>query len=139
MGRTLYTMLADNAAERGDQPALITADSKVSFKELLERVDRLADGLRTRGLAAGDPLALLTMNTIEAFVVFGACAREGWILFPLNWRLSEVELEDHLRLAGAKALILDQANQGKKIGSPSMDWPVRVQATRISRMMLTRS
>jgi len=126
MGRTFYTMMADNAAGRGDEPALIASDSKVSFKELLDRVDRLADGLQARGLVAGDPLAMLAMNTIEAFVVFGACAREGWILFPLNWRLSEAELEDHLRLAGAKALIVDQANQGKIPPQTADTIPLRV-------------
>jgi acyl-CoA synthetase (AMP-forming)/AMP-acid ligase II len=113
MGRTLYTVMVDHAREQADSPALIAAERTVSFAELQGMVDHLADGLRASGLSSGDLVALLAMNRIEAFVVFGACAREGLILFPLNWRLSEGEIEEQLRLAGAKALIVDSANQGK--------------------------
>jgi len=100
-----------NAHAYSGRPAFFTGGETVAFDDLLARVDRLADGLRAGGLKPGDTVALLAFNTVDAFTLFGASAREGLVLFPLNWRLAPAELEGLLGLVRPQALFVDSANR----------------------------
>ncbi len=77
-----------------DKTALIDTASgqRVNFSELLSRVTRLANGLAARGFVSGDRVAVLSMNSIEYFEIYYACAMTGLIAQPMNWRLSPEEL-----------------------------------------------
>ena len=77
-----------------DKSALIdtTSHRRVSFDELLSRVTRLANGLMATGFRKGDRIAILSMNSIEYFEVYYACAMAGLIAQPMNWRLSGAEI-----------------------------------------------
>jgi acyl-CoA synthetase (AMP-forming)/AMP-acid ligase II len=64
----------------GERPALLTERESLSYSELVERVERFAQGLRARlpeGLSR--PLVLLeASNEIESIVAYLACLRAGW-------------------------------------------------------------
>ena len=126
MGRTFYTIIQDNARARGSEKALIGSSVSLTHSQLLERVDRLAEGLNQRGIASGDRVCLLAHNTIESFLLFGACARTGAIVFPINWRLSGAEVQAVLALAEPKMLIVDAANLGTLESIEVEDIPLRV-------------
>jgi acyl-CoA synthetase (AMP-forming)/AMP-acid ligase II len=89
MDQTFYTMLSEIALGQSTQPALITSSESLSFDQFLDRVDQLAQGLNQRGIANGERVCLLAHNAIEAFLLFGACAKTGAIVFPINWRLPD--------------------------------------------------
>ena len=112
MGRTFYTTLQDNARARGSEIALIGPSDSLTYNQLLDRVDVLAEGLNRRGIATGERVCLLAYNAIESFLLFGACARTGAIVFPINWRLSGAEVQGVLDLAEPKMLIVDAVNLG---------------------------
>ncbi|MEE8121236.1 MAG: AMP-binding protein, partial [Anaerolineales bacterium] len=112
MGRTFYTTLQDNARARGSEIALIGPSDSLTYNQLLDRVDVLAEGLNRRGIATGERVCLLAHNAIESFLLFGACARTGAIVFPINWRLSGAEVQGVLDLAEPKMLIVDAVNLG---------------------------
>ncbi len=112
MGRTFYTILQDNARARGSEIALIGSSDSLTYNQFLERVDMLAEGLNQRGITSGERVCLLAHNAIESFLLFGACARTGAIVFPINWRLSGAEVKAVLDLAEPKMLIVDGANLG---------------------------
>ena len=126
MGRTFYTIIQDNARARGSEKALIGSSVSLTHSQLLERVDRLAEGLNHRGIASGDRVCLLAHNTIESFLLFGACARTGAIVFPINWRLSGAEVQAVLALAEPKMLVVDAANLGALESIEVEDIPLRV-------------
>ena len=65
---------------------------RVTYEELDERSERLAAELLAAGLARGDRVATLTGNSPEHVEVFFACAKAGFVLVPLSWRLSPAEL-----------------------------------------------
>jgi len=110
MRRTFYTIIQDNALARGSEKALIGSSISLTHNQLLEHVDRLAEGLNQRGIASGERVCLLANNAVESFLLFGACARTGAIVFPINWRLSGAEVQAVLDLAEPKMLIVDVAN-----------------------------
>ena len=67
-------------------------ERRISYGELLDRVDRAASMLAGRGLARGDRVALLSRNRPEYFEIEFAAANLGVITACLNWRLSKREL-----------------------------------------------
>ncbi len=110
MVRTFYTMLEELAQEQTSNPALISPAGALTFQDLLEQADQLAGGLSDLPIQQGDRVCLLAHNAVETFLLLGACARIGAILFPVNWRLSAQEIQAVLALADPTMLVVDGAN-----------------------------
>ncbi|CAB5148339.1 Long-chain-fatty-acid--CoA ligase (EC [Olavius algarvensis associated proteobacterium Delta 3] len=91
---TVYDLIRRNADTFGNAPAWFEADDgrTVTFAELREHVDRLAAGLRKKGIGKGDRIGILGQNSLEYFLVYGAAAALGAISLPINWRLSAEEV-----------------------------------------------
>src|SRR2546429_7118763 len=83
---TIYDLLARGAALYRDAPALIQGTRRWSFRELLERADRLASGLAGLRLAKGDRICILPPNDPADVDPYRACARPGLIPDPRNLR-----------------------------------------------------
>jgi fatty-acyl-CoA synthase len=106
-----YTIGAalDVAAERwGDGLALVDCGQQVrlSWKELRERVDRLALGLNALGLETGDRIGIWSLNRVEWVLTQFAAARLGLILVTVNPAYRTSELEFVLRDSGCAALVV---------------------------------
>ncbi len=78
-----------------ERPALRVGEELLSFRELQERIKRLAAALSRRGFGVGDRLALLLPNGPEYIELVYACSWLGVIVVPINTRLSTVEI-DHV-------------------------------------------
>jgi fatty-acyl-CoA synthase len=65
----------------------------LTFSEVDDRASRLVSYFARAGLESGDRLALLSKNEIEFLEIQVAATRAGLILVPLNFRLTEPELE----------------------------------------------
>ncbi len=68
-----------------------------TWRQLDERTDRLADALRSLGLAKGERLAMYAPNCAEYVDFFFACAKAGTIGAATNIRLAARELVHYLR------------------------------------------
>jgi long-chain acyl-CoA synthetase len=85
--------------------ALARDGNRLSFRELHERVGRIAAALSKQGFKAGDRLALLLPNEPEFIELIYACAWLGLTVVPLNTRLSESEIDHVLVDAAPRGLI----------------------------------
>ena len=103
----MATLTASFAEQRGDQPALIDELGTTAWAQFDERVNRLVNGLRAAGLAAGDTVAVIVGNRREWFEVAMACAHGGWTYVPVNWHWVADELAYVLDDAGVAALVVD--------------------------------
>ena len=72
--------------------AVIDGEVRLTYRELTERVQRLAAALRARGLQPGDRVAIVDWNSHRYLETYYACAHAGLALMPLNSRLSSREL-----------------------------------------------
>ena len=88
----LFDLFRRNAALYGNRPALVDEKGTLNFRDLRQRVARMAAALTLKGIHPGDRVAVLAYNSRRYFYLLGATARLGAILVPLNWRLSEEEL-----------------------------------------------
>lgn len=75
-----------------------------TYGELEKRTNALADVLAQRGIARGDRVALVTMNSIESMEILLAVAKLGAISVPVNYRLTAREIEFILADSGATIL-----------------------------------
>ena len=116
---TVYDMIARGASVHGAAPAVIQGDREISFRELRERVDALAGGLAGLGLAKGDRVCILAQNDLAYLDLYGACARQGIIAYPINWRLAGEEVERVLERAAPKMMVVDATTLGVAAGWPS--------------------
>jgi len=110
---TLYDMIERNAATFGDRPAWFEVDDgrTLSFRAFREEVDRLASGLRKRGLRKGDCIGILGKNSLEYFLLYGAAAGLGLVALPINWRLSADEARFNLNDCSPRVVFVDQEFQ----------------------------
>ena len=105
----------------GDKTALIfEADdgtvTKVTYKELLERVCKMANALRKMGVKSGDSVIIYMAMTIEGIVAMQACARIGAIHSVVFGGFSAQALRDRIMDVGAVAVITaDGQFRGGKI------------------------
>jgi fatty-acyl-CoA synthase len=93
---TLGRWLRDSARRTPARVAIDYDGREVTYEELERASDAFAAALCDRGLRRGDRVATLSGNTPEHVAVFFACAKQGFLFVPLNWRLAAPELRYQL-------------------------------------------
>ncbi len=74
-----------------------------------QRIARLAGALKNElGVAEGDRVAHLGLNSPDLLALFFACARIGAMIVPLNWRLTPSEHAYQLGNAAPRAFLIEQ-------------------------------
>lgn len=104
---SLSRMLRRSANRHGDRPAIVCGDVAWSYAEFDRMVDRLAQGLRQRGIAPGDRVGLLARNSHAFMAVRFAVARAGAVLVPINTMLDAASIGYCLEHSGVKELFVD--------------------------------
>jgi fatty-acyl-CoA synthase len=85
--------------------AVVHQGREWTYRQLHERVRRLANGLRHLGVRRGDRVAYLGPNHPAFLETLFAAGTLGAIFVPLNMRLAGPEIADHLSDAGARVLV----------------------------------
>ncbi|MFF9001154.1 long-chain fatty acid--CoA ligase [Streptomyces achromogenes] len=96
---------ARRARKTPDRIAVVHEDREVTYRQLHERVLRLAHALRTLGVARGDRVAYLGPNHPAFLESLFAAGALGAVFVPLNTRLAAPELAYHLTDSGAAVLV----------------------------------
>lgn len=106
-GMTISDQLARHARTIPETVALSFDGKPWSYRQLDERVTRLANALRERGVAPGDRVAVASRNRTEVIETYLAVARVGAIGVPVNFRLVAGEVAYALADSGAVAVLTE--------------------------------
>lgn len=106
-GMSAGDQLARHARKIPETPALRFGGISRNYRTLDERVSRLANVLRDRGVGPGDRVAVLGLNSMEVVEAFLAPMRNGAICIPINFRLTAPEIAYLLADSGAVAAVVD--------------------------------
>jgi acyl-CoA synthetase (AMP-forming)/AMP-acid ligase II len=99
-------LLTRSAHYFGDRKAFVIDDVSATYRQLNQRVNRLANGLLALGLKKGDRVGLLFNNCMEYLESYLALYKIGLVWVRLNPRLSAKELKRMVQDSGAKVLII---------------------------------
>jgi len=100
-----YELISFHAKKRKNKVALLVEDRKITYKELLQSVDKLAAFLEDKGVKEDDKVALFLRNSPEFIYSIFAVSKIGAILVPINTFLKEDELTYILEDSGSSVLI----------------------------------
>ncbi len=103
-------------AGRGDDIALVWlredgAERRLSYRELLAEVERVAAALRAMGIGHGDRITLSLPVSVEAICLMLACARIGAIHSVVFAGFGAGALGQRIRLSGSKAVFVADATR----------------------------
>ncbi|TCN27931.1 AMP-binding enzyme [Mesobacillus foraminis] len=105
----VLTQFLDRAVSLyGEKRAIICEERVFTYKELNERVKRLAAGLKKLGIRKGDRVAYLAPNSVEMLEGFYGVFELGAIMVPLNILLKSEDYLFILNHSESKVLFVDQ-------------------------------
>lgn len=106
----LGDILSINARKYPKRIALVYGDSRLSYGEINERVNRLANALLSLGVKYGDRIAIRAKNCTQYAEFYFAAAKCGFIAVPINPVLKAQEFSYMIQDSGAKVLFIQEAD-----------------------------
>lgn len=105
---TFYSLVAGHADTRPDAFALRDSQRRLTWREVQDWTDAVAQSLHESGLRQGDRVAIWLTNRVEAVIVFLACARNGYICNPsLHQSYTNEDIQKLLADLGAAAVFTE--------------------------------
>lgn len=89
---TLASVMRENGRARGERVAIVDGDQRITYKQLADRMGRLATGLHAAGVGTGERVLWIGRNSGAIIELLTACSRLGAMLCAANWRQSAEEL-----------------------------------------------
>jgi acyl-CoA synthetase (AMP-forming)/AMP-acid ligase II len=111
-------LLADGIERAGDRLALVQGERALTYRELGDRVARLAAGLAGLGLVRGDRVVLLMPNRPELVESLWAAFHGGFTAVPVNWHLHPDEVAYIVGHCGAAAVVVSDETAAATRGLP---------------------
>ena len=93
----LYEQISRIVTKTPNKVAIIFEGRKILYSEFYEGINNLIHYFLRLGVTKGDRISWLGLNHYKAIEIFFACARVGAIFVPINWRLSNIEIEKVLQ------------------------------------------
>jgi crotonobetaine/carnitine-CoA ligase len=120
--RVLGRLAAEKAALHGERPFIFFKDRAVSYGELDELSNRLANGLAALGVAKATHVALLIENKPEIILLYFALGKLGAVSVPVNTAAKGDLLAYYLTQSDSEFVIAD-ANLVERITAVTAQVP----------------
>jgi len=102
---TLYMLLRRRAEATPERFALRDANSRLSYRAVLDWVDTLAEDLDRAGLREGDRVSIWLPSRVESVIILLACSRMGYVCnTSLHRDYTSADVAGLLERAGSSAL-----------------------------------
>ncbi|TDC90178.1 amino acid adenylation domain-containing protein [Nonomuraea deserti] len=123
--RLVPDLVAERAAERPGATALVCGATALTYREVLERADRLAGRLRAAGVGPEIPVGLCLPRGADMVVAALAVLRAGGAYVPLDPGHPATRLKFMIGDAGVRLLIAaEPVDLGMPVAAPDGDDPL---------------
>jgi fatty-acyl-CoA synthase len=112
---TFGQILRDISREHPDREAIVFEEQRVTFRELVERVERLAAHLQEIGIKEGDNVGIILPNCPEYLYAVGALGYLGAAAVPMSVQSGEVDLHHILSDSEAVAVFAISKSYGNDL------------------------
>ena len=109
---TFYDILTRRAAAHPERVAIVDRGQRVTYGELLTRVERTAAGLQHLGIGSGDVVTIQLPNWAEFAYVFFACERIGAVANQIGPDFRSREVDYILRFSESRAFVCPASFKG---------------------------
>ena len=107
---TINHWLTQHAQYRPNHLAFVFGDTRLTFAELNQSVNRLANALRIAGIGKGNKVATVLPNSRELYEMFWAVAKLGAVLVPMSPMVRGRGLVNLLNDADSTLVLTDRAH-----------------------------
>ncbi|MBS3817658.1 MAG: AMP-binding protein [Candidatus Thermoplasmatota archaeon] len=106
METTIGQLLSDKAEEHPDKEAIIFDDRRITYEELNEKAERLANFLRERGIGRDDKVSIWLPNLPEWIIAWFAVPKIGAVVVPTDPWYKGGEIEYMFNDSDVRAVIM---------------------------------
>ncbi len=106
-------VLAQRALISPDRMAMISEDKSLTYRQLNQRANQIANSLLKIGVSPGDRVGILMNNCNEFIETYFAVVKIGAVLVPLNIRLAPNEFDYILKDCGVSVFLFGSAFDDK--------------------------
>ena len=112
----LAVILEDSAKRYPTKAAFTFMDTTLSFAQTNAAANMVANGLKAKGIKAGDKVALSCFNLPYFPIIYFGILKAGAVVVPLSVLLKHDEIEYHLKDSQAKAYFCFTGNPDLPMG-----------------------
>ncbi|MGI8663351.1 MAG: AMP-binding protein [Acidimicrobiales bacterium] len=112
---TLGDVLRENRRSYPQRAAVVDGDTRLTWPELDDRVNQLADALRGAGVHESDRVLWLGQNSFRVLEGLLAAAKLGAVFCPANWRQTAEELAFVIDDIEAKVIVWQEEEIGEAV------------------------
>ena len=113
---TCYEMLARTAALSPDKTAILCDSGKLTFADLLGKIDVVSKSFQCLGIKKGDVVAIYMNTSVESITCFYALNKIGAISFLLNSMHSTSVVEMCIERTNPKLIVASEADLKRLLG-----------------------
>jgi long-chain acyl-CoA synthetase len=107
MALEFYNYLKTHAEKIPDHPAIIDGEDTLTYRELLEQVEKFSSALTGLDLNPHSKLGIFCLNQKEYLIAFLGALHKGLPVVPFNFLLGPEDLVFITKNAGIDALVVD--------------------------------
>ena len=100
-----YDILSEQAEKTPDQDAIVMGDNRVTYRQLVEKIDSVAALLLNKGLKKGDKVAIWSTASPAWLYTYYGIIRAGGIALILNANLTLKDAEPLIEFADTKYMM----------------------------------
>lgn len=105
--QTLADLSRVQAQRYADRQAFSFQGESLTYRQLDQQSNGLANALLKQGIQAGSRVALWAKDSLKSYEILFACAKIGAVFVPINWRLTAPEIGYILNDAEVELLFVD--------------------------------
>jgi acyl-coenzyme A synthetase/AMP-(fatty) acid ligase len=96
-----------------DKPAMVYQDTVITYRQLLDKVGSLANGLKARGYRPGDKLMILLDNCPEILYLYYVCHYAGFVAIPVMGVTMQETIAEIIEETKPRILVTDSKYSAK--------------------------
>lgn len=97
-----------SAIKQPDEPAVIFGERRLTWRELDERANRVANAMLDMGLQKGDKVTVLSFNCSEMLELYSGLNKAGLVGVPMNFRNVGREITYQVNNSDSRAVVLGE-------------------------------
>ena len=103
---TFGTIIKQNASKYKHKTAVIFQDSKMTYNELNNRANKIANAFLNRSFKKGDKVAVMLKNHSAYIEIIAGLSKIGVIIVPISYRLVGPEIQYILQNSESRGIII---------------------------------